>query len=75
MAGYAVTRRSADGRAQEIACTTHAGCTWTMPSAGARSDDDPVFTMQFARHLELAAERSPTAFGHLRRSRAKPGSR
>lgn len=75
MAGYTVSRRGADGRAQEVRCATHPGCTWSMASAGAPSDDDPIFVMQFARHMEMAADSGKAAFGYARRSRTKPGAR
>ncbi len=69
--GYTVTKRGPNGQAQEIRCATHTGCTWTTVSAGARSDQDPVFVAQFAHHLRVASEPERQAFGHLRRSRAK----
>ena len=73
--GYTVTRRGADGRAQEVRCATHKDCKWSMASAGARTDEDPIFVMQFARHMELAGDAGTAAFGYARRSRNKPGVR
>lgn len=73
--GYQVTRRGPDGRALEVRCSTHPECKWTMASAGARSDADPIFVMQFARHLELASDTGTAAFGYARRSRNKPAAR
>ena len=71
MEGYVVTKRAPGGEPREIRCQTHAACTWTTASAGAKRDDDMIFVAQFRNHLVEAKTPDVPAFGHLRRSRKK----
>lgn len=66
---YAVTKRAPNGEPREIRCQAHPGCTWTMGSAGARRDDDAVFTAQFQRHLLDSNTAGLRSLGRLRRGR------
>ncbi|MEK6985677.1 MAG: hypothetical protein AABX89_04775 [Candidatus Thermoplasmatota archaeon] len=68
---YTVTQRADNGQPRAIRCAAHANCVWTALSAGARSDDDPVFRALFAKHLESFAQPDGAAFGYARRSRQK----
>ncbi len=68
---YIVTRRSAEGAPREIQCVAHEGCDWTLESAGAKRDDDPIFVMQFQAHMRSEGV-GRQVHGTMRRERKRP---
>ena len=68
MAGYTVTKESADG-VLEIGCAEHPGCGWTLALPGGKRHDDPIFVAMFGRHLERSRVPDRPAVGHQRSRR------
>jgi hypothetical protein len=67
--GYRVIEHGPNGTPARIQCATHPDCTWQMASPGAKSEDDPVYRIQFEQHLRDVADPGLPWLGHERRRR------